>query len=162
MIVRAYQFAAGGRKKTAGKRHRLWDALGGATKLHAGCLDRKIRVSLALISGACHEAPVFERCPAMPQLAYVVMDEACDRDQIRQHLQEQEVTPIILPMRHRKQAIVYDAEQYQLCQEIERSFNKIKPFHRIAIRYEKLRQTCLAFTQIVSLWVMIKQFVNPT
>jgi hypothetical protein len=27
-VVRAHQHAAGARKKTAGKRHRLWDALG--------------------------------------------------------------------------------------------------------------------------------------
>ena len=92
----------------------------------------------------------------MPQLAYVVMDKAYDSDQIRQHLQEQEVTPVIPPKRNRKQHILYDTEQYKLREKVERFFNKMKHFRRIATRYEKLSQTFLAFIQIVALWVMIR------
>ena len=115
---------------------------------------------MELTSGARHDAPVFEtvfeQCPVMPQLTYVVMDKAYDSDQIRQHLQEQEVTPVIPPKRNRKHPILYAAEKYKLREKVERFFNKMKHFRRIATRYEKLRQTFLAFIQIVALWIMIR------
>jgi transposase len=115
---------------------------------------------LELTSGARHDAPVFEtvfdQCPAMPQLAYVIMDKGYDSDPIRQHLQEQGVTPVIPPRQNRKAPIVYDTAQYKLREQVERFFNKMKQFRRIATRYEKLRRTFLAFIQIVALWVMIR------
>jgi transposase len=92
----------------------------------------------------------------MPQLEYGVMDKAYDSDRIRQHLQEHEVTPVIPPKRHRKQSMVYDTEQYQLREKVERFFNKMKHFRRIATRYEKLSQTFLAFIHLVALWIMIR------
>jgi transposase len=133
---------------------------GFSTKIHAGCIDEKTSVALELTSGARHDAPVFdavlEHCPAMPQLEYVVMDKGYDSDHIRQHLQDRELTPVIPPKRNRKAPIIYEAEQYQLREKVERFFNQLKQFRRIATRYEKLRQTFLAFIYIVALWVMIK------
>jgi transposase len=84
------------------------------------------------------------------------MDKAYDSDQIRQYLQEQEVTPVIPPKRNRTHPLIYDAELYKLREKVERFFNKMKHFRRIATRYEKLRQTFLAFIQLVALWVMIR------
>jgi putative transposase len=52
--------------------------------------------------------------------------------------------------------LVYDVEQYKLREKVERFFNKMKHFRRIATRYEKLRQTFLAFMQVVALWIMIR------
>jgi transposase len=133
---------------------------GFSTKLHAGCLDEKTSVAFELTSGARHDAPAFEmvweQCPALPHLAYVVMDKAYDSDRIRQHLQEQEVTPVMPPKQNRKHPVVYDAEQYQLREKVERFFNKMKHFRRIATRDEKLSQTFLAFIHLVALWIMIR------
>ena len=84
------------------------------------------------------------------------MDKGYDSDQIRQRLREQEVTPIIPPKRNRKKPIIYDPEQYQLREKVERFFNKMKQFRRIATRYEKLRQTFLAFIHLVALWIMVR------
>jgi hypothetical protein len=111
---------------------------GFSTKIHAGCIDEKTRVSLELTSGARHDAPVFEvvleQCPEMPPLAYVVMDKGDDSDQIRQHLQAREVTPVIPPKRNRKAPILYDTEPYQLREKVERFFNTMKHVRRIATR----------------------------
>ncbi len=130
------------------------------TKLHAGCLDEQTSVAFELTSGARHDAPVFEavldQCPALPQLTYVVLDRGYDSDQIRQHLRAQEVTPVIPPKRNRKKPISYDPEHYQLREKVERFFNKMKQFRRIATRYEKLRHTFLAFIHLVALWIMAR------
>ena len=92
----------------------------------------------------------------MPQLEYVVMDKGYDSDRIRQHLQAREVTPVIPSKRNRKKPLMCDTQQYQLREKIERFFNKMKHFRRVATRYEKLRHTFLAFIHVVALWVMIR------
>jgi transposase len=117
-------------------------------------------VSFELTSGSRHDAPgfapVFDQRPAMPQLTYAVMDKGYDSAQIRQHLQAQAVTPVIPPRQNRKEPIIYDPELYKLREQVERFFNKMKQFRRIATRYEKLRQTFLAFVHLVASWVMIR------
>ena len=92
----------------------------------------------------------------MPQLTYGVMDKGYDSDQIRQHLQAHELTPVIPPRQSRKEPSLYDTEQYKLREKVERVFNKLKRFRRIATRYEKLRQTFLALIHLVASWVMIR------
>jgi putative transposase len=64
--------------------------------------------------------------------------------------------PIIPPKCHRKKPIIYDLEQYQLWEHVERFFNKLKQFRRIATRYGKLRHTFLAFIHLAASWLMIK------
>jgi transposase len=39
---------------------------------------------------------------------------------------------------------------------VERFFNKLKQFRRIATRYEKLRHTFLALIHLVASWLIIK------
>jgi transposase len=91
----------------------------------------------------------------MPQLAYGVMDKGYDSDQIRQHLQAQELMPVIPPRKNRKEPMRYDPEQYKLREKVERFFNRLKHFRRIATRYEKLCQTFLALIHLVASWLMI-------
>lgn len=108
-----------------------------------------------LTSGIRHDAPVFEivfeQCTTLPQLTPVVMDKGYDSDQIRRHLQAREMIPVIPPHQNRKQPIFYDTEQYQLREKVERFFNKLKQFRRVAIRHEKLGQAFLAFIHVVAL-----------
>jgi transposase len=94
--------------------------------------------------------------PALPQLTYAVMDKGYDSDPIRQDLQSREVLPVIPPKRNRKEPIVYDTDQYQLREQVERFFNKLKQFRRIATRYEKLRHTFLALIHLVASWLMVR------
>jgi len=51
--------------------------------------------------------------------------------------------------------MLYDTEQYKSREKVERFFNKLKYFRRIATRYEKWRQTFLALIHLVASWVMI-------
>jgi putative transposase len=119
---------------------------------------------LELIGGARHDARAFEavfaQLPAMTQLTYVMMGKGYDSEQICQDLQSREVLAVIPPKRNHKKPIIYDLEQYQLREHVERFFNKLKQFRRIATRYEKLRYTFLAFIHLPASWLIIKQFVN--
>jgi len=39
---------------------------------------------------------------------------------------------------------------------VERFFNHLKQFRRIATRYDKLSRTFLAFIHLVAAWIMLK------
>jgi transposase len=111
-------------------------------------------------SGARHDAPGFELVwhdlPALPALDAAVMDKAYDSDAIRQVLADQGVEAVIPGKTNRIEAITYDTEQYKLRQKVERFFNKLKQFRRIATRYDKLSRTFLAFIHLVATWMMIR------
>jgi transposase len=117
-------------------------------------------VALILTSGARHDAPGFElvwhALPVLPELDAAVMDKAYDSDAIRQLLTEQGVEAVIPGKTNRTKEIVYDKEQYKLRQKVERFFNKLKQFRRVATRYDKLSRTFLAFVHLVATWIMIR------
>jgi transposase len=46
--------------------------------------------------------------------------------------------------------------QYKFREKVERFFNNLKQFRRIATRYEKLSQTFLALIHLVAMWIIIK------
>jgi len=84
------------------------------------------------------------------------MDKAYDSDQIRVHLTEQSLVPVIPPKSNRLDPRDYAHDLYKLREKIERFFNKLKQFRRIATRYEKLSQTFLAFMHLVAAWISIQ------
>jgi putative transposase len=99
---------------------------------------------------------VWHDLPALPELAAAVMDKAYDSDAIRQVLHNQGVEAVIPSKTTRRAAIPYDQEQYKRRQKVERFFNKLKHFRRIAPRYDKLSRTFLAFIHLVATWMMIR------
>jgi transposase len=113
-----------------------------------------------LTGGERHDAPgfdpVFAQVPEQNNLEYGVMDKAYDSDHIREQLRAKNMTPVIPPKSNRKASIAYDQDQYKLREKVERFFNRLKQFRRIATRYEKLSQTFLAFIHIVASCIIIK------
>jgi transposase len=99
---------------------------------------------------------VWHDLPALPELDAAVMDKAYDSDAIRQVLDEQGVEAVIPSKTNRIAEIPYDRAQYKARQKVERFFNKLKHFRRIATRYDKLSRTFLAFIHLVATWMMIR------
>ena len=128
--------------------------------MHAACTNEKTGVALFLTSGARHDAPGFElvwrELPDLPELDAAVMDKAYDSNAIRHMLADQGVEAVIPGKSNRTQEIIYDKEQYKLRQKVERFFNQLKQFRRIATRYDKLGRTFLAFIHLVATWIMIR------
>ena len=84
------------------------------------------------------------------------MDRGYDRSQIRQKLTLEAINPVIPPKKNRKSPIAYDKQLYQLREKVERFFNKMKQFRRIATRYEKLATTFLAFIHMTASFLIVK------
>jgi transposase len=84
------------------------------------------------------------------------MDKAYDSNAIRAKLTAKGITPVIPPKANRLEIIVYDTEQYKQRNKVERLFNKLKQFRRVATRYEKLKATFLAFVILALIVIMLR------
>jgi len=84
------------------------------------------------------------------------MDKGYDSHRIRAQLLAEDIVPVIPPKSNRTVPLDYDTDLYKLREKVERFFNNLKQFRRIATRYEKLSQTFLAFIHLVAAWIIIK------
>ena len=91
----------------------------------------------------------------------MIADKGYDADAIRDELRNNGVEAVIPPKINRKIAIHYDRRLYRERNLIERMFNRLKNWRRVATRYDKTSLSFLSFIQIVaiSLWM---PFVNRT
>jgi transposase len=80
--------------------------------------------------------------------AYVVADKAYDSNDLINSVKEKGVVPVIPSRTCRKESRGYDNHIYKDRNLIERFFNKLKQFRRIATRYEK---TIVSFIAMVKL-----------
>jgi transposase len=99
---------------------------------------------------------VLAQVPPEPPLTHAIMDKGYDSNCIREHLLAQDIVPVIPPKNNRTEPLDYDKDLYKLREKVERFFNNLKQFRRIATRYEKLSQTFLAFIHLVAVWILIK------
>jgi transposase len=99
---------------------------------------------------------VFAQLPSAHALEDAVMDRGYDSNHIRAKLQEQGLTPVIPPKKNRKETIAYDKDTYRLREKVERFFNRLKQFRRVATRYDKLGYIFLAFIHIVASCLIIR------
>ena len=99
---------------------------------------------------------VLAQVPPEPPPTHAIMDQGYDSKPIREQLLAHDRVPVIPPKSHRTTAIDYDHALYKLREKVERFFNKLKQFRRIATRYEKLSQTFLALIHLVAAWLIIK------
>ena len=85
-----------------------------------------------------------------------MMDKGYDSAGIREQLIVHDIVPVIPSKRNRREPLDYDQELYKLREKVERFFNNLKQFRRIATRYEKLSKTFLALIHLVAVWIIIK------
>ena len=72
------------------------------------------------------------------------------------------VTPIIPTRRSRKVQIAIDDHIYALRNRIERCFNGLKNWRRLATRYDKTADSYLGFVLIAAVRLWMRAFVNRT
>jgi putative transposase len=99
---------------------------------------------------------VFDQLPPENNLEDAVMDKGYDSNHIRDKLKENNMNPVIPPKSNRTESIDYDKDKYKLREKVERFFNRLKQFRRIATRYDKLGNIFLAFIHIVASCLIVK------
>lgn len=63
---------------------------------------------------------------------------------------------VIPPRSMRKHQSLYDKELYKERNLVERMFNKLKHFRRVATRYDKLAVTYLAFIHFAAIYLLLR------
>lgn len=85
----------------------------------------------------------------------VLADKAYDSNALRAQIAAMDAEAVIPCNPTRKRPIPYDFEAYKVRNRIERCFNKLKHFRRIATRYDRRAVHFLAFIHIAAaiLWM---------
>ena len=92
--------------------------------------------------------------------AYVLGDKAYDSNKIIEFIESKSAVAVIPPKRNRKIQREYDKELYKNRNQVERFFNRIKQFRRIATRYDKSAESFSAMIQFATALVAIPKFPN--
>ncbi|NHN95196.1 IS5 family transposase [Acetobacter thailandicus] len=154
-IVRAHQHSAGALKKGA-RNQAIGRSRGGlSTKIHAICDALGNPVEINITPG--QDADISQAEPMLENIdpdAFLA-DKAYDADRLTDKLTECGITPVISHKRNRMTRRETDFALYRERNLVERFFNKLKQFHAIATRYDKMKSTFLAAVQFVSVIILL-------
>lgn len=109
-------------------------------------LGRPVRIILT--PGQAGDVPQAPALMAGFRPEHVLADKAYDSDKLRALIAGLKARAVIPCNPTRKRLIPYDFEIYKARNLIERCFNKLKHFRRIATRYDRKATNFLAFIHI--------------
>lgn len=89
---------------------------------------------------------------------YVLGDKAFDSEQIIKYIEKNRAICVIPPRKNRKEQREYHKDIYKNRNQIERFFNRLKQFRRIATRYDKLLFSFLSLVQLAVVLITIPKF----
>jgi transposase len=88
--------------------------------------------------------------------AVVIADKGYDADSIRTHIRYQGAVPNIPNRSNRKAKYRWTKALYRERNRVERFFNKLKQYRRIATRYDKLGANFFAFIKLASMRIWLR------
>ncbi|TMK31039.1 MAG: IS5 family transposase [Alphaproteobacteria bacterium] len=159
--VRVHQHAANSKKAT---RIAVGRSRGGlTTKIHALTDARGLPLELILTPGQAGDCPVAAQLLGHLRPDTIVLaDKAYDADWLRRQIEAAGAAPNIPPMVHRRRKPCFSPALYRARNRIERFFNRIKHFRRLATRYEKHAANFLAMLKLAAthLWLRHNESVT--
>lgn len=87
-------------------------------------------------------------------------DKGYDSDAIREELLIHGILPVVPPKANRKDPPSCDFKAYKDRNRIERMFNRLKQFRRIATRFDKTKLSFAAFLAIAAVRMWLPSFVS--
>lgn len=126
------------------------------TKIHTlvDALGRPLR--FILTAGQVHDSVAAPQLLADRTAAGVIADTAYDSNALRELIAETGGEAVIPSNPRRKTMIPHDALAYKLRNRIERFFNKLKHFRRIATRYDRRAAYFLAALHLASAMIWMR------
>ena len=127
------------------------------TKIHARVDGQGRPIQLLITPGQAHDLTATDALLAdLKRGTILIADKAYDADRLRQHLKARGATANIPNMIRRKRRFRWKKALYRQRNLIERFFNKLKQFRRIATRYDKLGATFQAFLQLAVVRISLR------
>jgi transposase len=162
--VRAHSCAAGAPKKKGGQEAQcLGRSRGGfTTKLNLALSDECVPLRWTLTAGQCHDITQASALIQGYSCQSVIGDKAYDSDAFIAEITSRDAVAVIPPRKNRKEPRTYDQELYKRRNLIERFFNWLKQYRRVATRYDKLAVRFLGFVYLASILIKSKRNVNTT
>ena len=128
---------------------------GFSTKIHAAvdALGNPLRF---ILTGG-QEADVKQAEPLIDGFKpkAVIGDKGYDSDEVVNMVQGRGAEAVIPPKQNRKEPRVYDKHLYKERNLIERFWNRIKHYRRVATRYEKTARNFMAFVHVSAIMVLL-------
>ena len=123
-------------------------------------MNENCAVALYVSAGQAHDGRQFESLydslAVDNVLEAAIMDRSYDADRIRERLACDGITAVIPPLPTRCGKLPFDKQLYRERNRIERFFNKLKQFRRLATRYDKLAKTFMAAIHLVAAFILLK------
>ena len=133
------------------------------TKIHALTDGHGLPLDLVLTPGQAGDCPVADDLLGHLEDGTIVLaDKAYDADWLRRKIEVAGAAPNIPSMAHRKWKACFSPMLYRSRNRIERFFNKIKHFRRIATRYEKHASNYLAMLKLAAAKVWMRRNESMT
>lgn len=124
------------------KIHATTDALGCPTRFHiTGGHESDCKHAVEVLSGQ--------------NAAVVLADKGYDTNEIVNTIEDMGSVAVIPPRSRRLKQRDYDRHLYKERNAIERMFNKMKQFRRVATRYDKLASSYMSFLHIAGIWIWL-------
>lgn len=154
-IIRAHQHAAGAR---GGQENQaLGISCGGfSSKIHAKVDALGMPLEFVLTAGNKHDIKSAEALLGTENSEYLLADRGYDSDTFRDKLQERGTEAVIPGKRNRLKQVKYDTHIYKERNVIERFFNRIKHFRRVATRYDKTAFMFLGALTLIGILIWLK------
>ena len=124
--------------KRGGRDQALGRSRGGlSTKIHMVTDASGQPTRFILTGGQAGDAPQAVPLLSGIEATHVIADKGYDADGVLSFIREQGATAVIPPRSSRRVQREYDRELYKLRNLIERAFNRLKQWRRIATRYDR-------------------------
>ena len=121
-----------------------------STKIHAAVDALGNPVRLLLTGGQISDYQKADDLIEGFQADYVIADKGYDSDAFVQAINRTGAEAVIPPRSNRKKMRSYDEELYKDRNLVERLFQKLKHYRRIATRYERLARNYFSMLALVS------------
>ncbi len=98
----------------------------------------------------------------LPAGAVLLADKGYDANALREAVADRDAWANIPPKANRKDPICFSKFLYRERNRVERFFNKIKHFRRIATRYDKLAENFLAAVKLAAVRIWLRGYESTT
>jgi transposase len=121
--------------------------------------ERGLPMRLSITPGQQHDATVAGTLLSDMNTGQMLLaDKAYDADWIRAFVRDRGAWANIPPKSNRKDNICFSPWLYKMRNAIERFFNKLKYFRRIATRYDKLGSSYLAMVKLAAIRIRLRAY----
>ena len=154
------QYSAGAKKK-GGLRQGIVKSRGGfISKIHAVTNENGKAMCVFITGGNIYDNTQAEKLlyDTIHEGVHVLEEKAFDFEQIIKYIEKSGAISVIPPRKNRTEQREYNKDIYKNRNQIERFFNRLKQFRRIATRYDKLLFSFLSLVQLAVVFITIPKF----